>query len=70
LADWLQFGDPRIDKEDVQLSECRSDFVGNFALLRRVSRVGLDDNCIAQLLTSRIQGCFAESSDRDSGSFG
>jgi hypothetical protein len=44
LADWLQFGDPRIDKEDVQLSECLSDFVGNFALLRRVSRVGLDDS--------------------------
>jgi len=68
LADWLQFGDPRIDKEDVQLSEYLSDFVGNFALLCRVSRVGLDDNCIAQFLASRIQGCFAESSNRDSGS--
>src|SRR5579885_1611630 len=57
LADWLQFGDPRIDKEYVQLSECFSDFVGNFTLLCRIPRVGLDDNCIAQFLASRIQSC-------------
>jgi hypothetical protein len=69
LTDWFQFGNPRIDEEDVQLSERLSDFLGNFALVRRISRIGLDDDYIAQFLASRIQTCLAETSDRDSGPF-
>ncbi len=36
---------------------------------RRVSRVGLDGNCIAQFLAGPIQSWLAESRDSDSGSF-
>ena len=50
-------------------SERLTDFLGNFALVRRISRVGLDDDYIAQFLASRIQTCLAETSDRDSGPF-
>ena len=50
-------------------SERLTDFLGNFALVRRISRVGLDDDYIAQFLASRIQSCLAETSDRDSGPF-
>jgi hypothetical protein len=69
LADRFQFGNPRIDEEDVQLSERLSDFFGNFALVRRISRVRHDDDYIAQFLASRIRACLVETSDRDSGSF-
>jgi hypothetical protein len=69
LANRFQFDNSRIDKEDVQQPECLSDFVRNFALLRSIPCVGLNDDYIPKLLASRIQACLAEASDRDSCSF-
>ena len=51
LFNWLQFGDPRVDKEDVQLSECLSDFVGNFAC--SAASPALDSMTIASPISLR-----------------
>src|SRR5262249_47064537 len=69
LADWFQFGNSGIDEEDVQHSKRLADFLGNLAVVRRFSRVGLDHDYIAQFLASRIQTCLVETSNRDSRSF-
>jgi hypothetical protein len=69
LADWFQVGNPRIDEKDVQLSERRADFLGNFALFRGIRCVGLDDSDTVQFLASRIQSGFAMSCDCDTRTF-
>jgi hypothetical protein len=69
LADRSQFSNTRIDEENIQLSEPLSAFLGNGPLIRRISRVGLDDNHIGQLFASRIDASRAETSDRDSRAF-
>lgn len=69
MADWSQFGNPRVDEENVQLSERLSDFLGDFPLIGRIPRVGVDDDYIAQFFASRIYGSRAVTSDGDSGAF-